>query len=346
MLRSLRLVPIFSLAALAALTLGCRDSGSGDDTADARIDGTAGGLTIQEVQNDAMVPGTPVDLKGKIVVAIDNFGDRKGNFWIGEEAGGEYSGVLVFGGPIDQVALLAVGDKVDITGAEKTEFALVSDTSGRTTTELQPVTGGVMTVTKVGTGAVPPAHVIDGAILANMDEATRFAEYEKWEGVLTRVENVAVVGGITQISGATPDPTFREFVITGGLHIDSSLSAIPSTNDGGPNLVNVQDCVASITGVGDYFFSYKILPRMTADIVPGGTGCPAPQSPPITDIQNGTIATGTVVSLDNVVVTAVAFNKKNLWVSDAAQAAPNNSIYVFRGSGPLCYRPRSSSART
>lgn len=191
--------------------------------------------------------------------------------------------------------MLAVGDKVDITGAEKVEFALTADTSGRTTTELQPVSGGAMTVTKVGTGTVPAAHVIDAAVLTNMDEATRYAEYEKWEGVLTRVENVSVVGGIAQIGGAMPDPTFREFVVTGGLHVDLSLANIPSVNDGGgaTDLVHTGDCLASVTGMGDYFFSYKILPRATNDIALNGTGCPAPQSPPISDIQSGTITAGT-----------------------------------------------------
>jgi hypothetical protein len=185
MFRSLRLVSFLSFAALAAVSTACRDTGSGDDTnIDAPgPDSTQGGLTIPEIHADAMVPGTPVDLKGKVVVAIDNFGARKGNFWIAEEAGGEFSGVLVFGAPVDQVALLAVGDKVDISGAEKVEFALTADTSGRTTTELQPVSGGAMTVTKVGTGTVPAPHIIDAAILSNMDEATRYAEYEKWEGV-------------------------------------------------------------------------------------------------------------------------------------------------------------------
>ena len=178
------------------------------------------------------------------------------------------------------IATYAVGDKVDISGAEKVEFALTADTSGRTTTELQPVSGGAMTVTKVGTGTVPAPHIIDAAILSNMDEATRYAEYEKWEGVLTRVENVSVVGGIAQIGGTMPDPTFREFVVTGALHIDSSLANIPSVNDGGgaTDLVHTGDCLASVTGMGDYFFSYKILPRMTADIATAGTACPAAES--------------------------------------------------------------------
>jgi hypothetical protein len=77
MFRSLRLVSFLSLAALAAISTACRDSGSGDDTnIDAPMgpDSTQGGLTIQEVHAEAMVPGTPVELKGKVVVAIDNFG--------------------------------------------------------------------------------------------------------------------------------------------------------------------------------------------------------------------------------------------------------------------------------
>ena len=117
MLRSLRLVSIISLAALAALATACRDDGNGDDTpADARGDSAQGGLTIQEVQADAMVPGTPVDLRGKVVVAIDTFGDRKGNFFVAEEAGGAFSGVLVFGAPLDQMILLGEQRLLQIGG--------------------------------------------------------------------------------------------------------------------------------------------------------------------------------------------------------------------------------------
>lgn len=371
MLRTLRHVPTFTLAAAAALTLACRDTGGGgDDQPDARTDATNGGLTIQEVQSDTMVPGTPVDLRRKVVTAIDTFGSRTGNFWIGEEGGGAFSGVLVFGGPVEQVALLSVGDLVDITGAEKTEFALTADTSGRTTTELGPLSGGAMTVTKVGTGTVPAPQVVDALAIGRMDQAGRDAEWEKWEGVLIRVENVSATSNIRQISGTNPDPTFREFSITGVARVDSSLSAIPSAADGGGamDLVASGDCVASITGIGDYFFNYKVLPRMTADIVTGGTGCPAPEadatvcmdtidndgngfadcadfscqtlpqcttSTTVAMIQTGAVPDEAVVMLSNVVVTGRTFNDNSVWVSDAAQAAPNTGILVFRpGSAP------------
>ena len=93
-----------------------------------------------------------------VVTAIDTFGNRTGDFFVQEPGGGEFSGIKVFGAPLDQVAALAVGDIVDITGAEKDEFALTSDMSGLKVTELKPVAGGTMTVTKMGTGHGPGAR--------------------------------------------------------------------------------------------------------------------------------------------------------------------------------------------
>ena len=73
-----------------------------------------------------------VTLKGVVVTAIDNYGGKTGDFWVEEPDGGAFSGVHVFGAPLDQVAALAVGDVVDITGAQKDEFALIDgDTLGQ-----------------------------------------------------------------------------------------------------------------------------------------------------------------------------------------------------------------------
>ena len=343
MLRSLRLVSMLSLAAIAALATACRDSG-GDDTAiDATgPDSTTTGLTIQEIQSDAVVPGTPVDLRGKVVVAIDNFGDRKGNIFIAEEGGGEFSGVLVFGAPADQVAQLAIGDKIDVVGAEKVEFALAADTSGRTTTELQAPQGGALTVTKVGTGTVPAPHVIDALALEQMDQAARDVELEKWEGVLVRVNNVTALNSPRQITSSEQDDcTFRDFPINASIFVDSSLAAIPATlpmtaecpASTETNLVNARDCLASVTGIGDYFFNWKILPRETSAIETGGTGCPAPQDTTISDVQTGVVVDGAPVSLNDVVVTGRTFNNRSVWVSDDPQAAPNTGILVFRTAG-------------
>lgn len=364
------LIPATALALIA----GCRDGGGDDQPGDpdARIDGpNQTDVTIQEVQNDAMVPGTAVTLRGVVVTAIDTFGSRVGNFYVAEPGGGEFSGVLVFGAPVDQVAQLAVGDLVDITGAEKDEFDL-NGSLMYPVTELIPVSGGAMMVTKTGTGTAPAPHVLDALTIGQMPQAARDAEYEKWEGVLVTVQNVSATAGVSRItSSAADDCTFREFIITGGLHIDSSLAAIPANlpanaecpATGETNLVSAGDCVASITGMADYFFNYKILPRATSDIVTGGTGCPTAENTmtlctdtidndangftdcddrncasfcavatTIEMVQTG-VATG-VVTLDNVVVTGVDTigSTQGIWVSQAAQAAANQGIFVFTGA--------------
>jgi hypothetical protein len=317
-----------------------------------------------------MVAGTRIELRGKVVTAIDTFGDRKGNFYIAEPGGGAFSGVLVFGAPLEQVALLAVGDTVDITGAEKDEFdgtGILTTPLPLPITEVVEVSGGQMTVTKVGTGQVPAPEVIDALAIGQMAQTAREAELEKWEGVLVTIENVRVDVGIRQISGAMPDPTFREFNVTGPLHIDSTLAAIPAAADGGADLVAVGDCLASVTGMGDYFYSHKVLPRATADIVAGGTGCPAPENTMLqcgdgidndangfTDcvdngcagiatcmttttvamIQSGAIATGAIAQLNDVYVIAIAPNGRHIWVADSLTAAPGTGIDVFRTNAP------------
>lgn len=331
--RSTRFAP-FALALLALAGGACRSSGDDDGVNpgdDGGIDGSnPDDMKIQEVQDDATPVGTAVTLRRVVVVAIDKYGNRTGNFYVEEPEGGAYSGVLVFGAPLAQVDALAVGDLVDIVDAEKDEFALVSDTSGRTTTELVGAAGGMMTVTKVGTGTVPAAQTVDAAAMAALPEAMRDAEQEKWEGVLIKVSNVSVTQDVRHISGTPDDPTFNEFVITAGYHVDSSLSEITLV----PPSVRAGDCLASVTGVGDYFFSYKILPVAAGAIVAGGAGCPVPPGTTVEAIQTGTVAVGTAVQLNNVYVTGRSFNGRHVWVADALQAAPNKGVYVFRGSSP------------
>ncbi len=355
---TLRTLPALTLSLLVATA--CRGSGNGGD--DDGIDSGGGGdLTIQEVQSDTMPAGTAVTLRGVVVTAIDNYGPRKGNFYVGEPAGGAYSGVLVFGAALDQVAALTVGDLVDITDAEKDEFSLPED--DLTVTELGPVAGGEMTVTRTGDGMVPEPQVIDALAIGRMAMSAREAEYEKWEGVLVRVNSVSVTSEIDTI-GSMPDPTFVGFDITGVLEIDSSLAAIPYSTTPPPFLTG-GDCLASITGMGDYFFNYKVLPRATADIVLGGTGCPAREAVGMcadgidndangfldcadrgcsaepsctTDTTIEMIQTGAVtggVRLNDVVVLATKTfptTAQGFWVSHVAQAAANQGIFIFTGS--------------
>lgn len=239
-------------------------AGSGSDTGPAAIH-------IQDVQSDTMAPGTAVDLHGVVVTAVDTFGAKTGAFWVEEPGGGERSGVQVFNAPAAQVAMLAPGDIVDITGAIKSEFAISSDTSGRTVTELQAPKGGMLTITKTGTGTVPAPVVVDAlAIGQKATQAARDTEWEKWEGVLITVNNVSALSAPACITsgGVCTDPTFQSFSLTGVAKAESSLVAFPTPT------VKSGDCFASMTGVVDYVFDYLIYPRSSADIVTGGTSCP------------------------------------------------------------------------
>jgi hypothetical protein len=271
-----------------------------------------------------------------------------------EPEGGEYSGVVVNTLP-SQSAGLAVGDLIDIEGGFKDEFACsgdicggAMDTTGRTITQ---ITGSTLSLTKVGDGQVPAPELLDPRDLAAND-----AEAEKWEGVLVQFDDVSVNSPPAGVSST--DPLLTEMRITGPFRVSASLTELTQSRD---------DCLASVVGIGDYFFEYKILPRSAADIVGDGTGCP-PQETGDTDcgdladndadgfmdcgdfscqdtvascvestdivaIRDGTVGLNSAVMLDDVYVVAVAFNKKNLWVSDNPAAAQNEGIFVFRGFG-------------
>src|SRR5258705_1816907 len=76
------------MVALAA----CR-GGGGDDGA--TIDSpSSDDMKIQTVQDPNTMVTTAVTLRGVVVTGIDNFGARKGNFYVEEPEGCELSGVL------------------------------------------------------------------------------------------------------------------------------------------------------------------------------------------------------------------------------------------------------------
>jgi hypothetical protein len=328
-------ITTLALLGLGLSLVACR-GGDGDDdsggTPDARpmIDSPPADVRIQDIQSDAMAPGTVVSVKGVVVTAIDAFGSRAGDLFVQEPEGGERSGVKIFGAPLDQVAMLQVGDLVDIAGAAKEEFALSSDTSGRKVTELKPAGGG-MTIKKVGTGTVPAPAIVDAVALSMMDKAAREAEWEKWEGVLITVINARQIAAQRSF-GQGPDQV--EFRITGVARVQSVLAPLPATNAFGV-------CYERITGIGDYFFNDLVLPRSTDDLVPGGTGC----RPMATSIVAAQSTPNTeVVDLRDLVVTGrddIGATSKGFWVADALEAAPYNGIFVFTRevSAPAEYVP-------
>jgi hypothetical protein len=350
------------LLALAACRGGSSDDTSDDDSGVDGID--ASDVSIYDIQGSLPVDGATFNVRGVVVVAVDNYGVNKGNLYIMEPDGGAFSGTFVYGAPLSAVADLVPGDLIDVENVVKVEFALSDDASGRTTTELVKPDGGEINVTKVGDGTVPAAEVLDALAIGQMTDAdAQDAEWEKWEGVLVTVENVTINQGLDPIGDT--DPTFQGFRVTGPLQVETTMAApIDPVTEG--------DCLASITGILDYFYSYNLLFRSTDEIVTGGLSCPAQEegdtacdngsdddadgfldcgdfscdaaatcttAVTVVDVQMATtIHAGDGVTLTGVYVTAiddvatVNVPYVGFWVADSATAAPYNGVFVFTGT--------------
>jgi predicted extracellular nuclease len=328
------------------LAFGCRDSGStssGQEGADASA-GTGTGMSVRAIQEGRVAVGDPVALAGVVVTAVDRYGSRTGSVYVADPEGGPYSGVMVFNptieGGIDQ---LAVGDVVSVSGGVVDEFALESDQSGRTLTEISAPRGGTVTVVKTGTGTVPEPVLVDPVAWAASDD-----EAEQWEGVLIRFEQVAAVRAPRQVSER--DPSLVEMTVTGPVAVSSGLTSLEGVRRGA--------CFASMVGIGDYFFDYKLLPRSAEDLV-GGDGCATEDtadlcdngvdddrdgfvdcddldcgsaatcvsSTTLADIRSGAVSSGQVVAVTDLVVTAVSPRLKLVWVQ---QLGASEGIAVYR----------------
>jgi hypothetical protein len=244
----------FGLALVAALSLfACR--GDDDDANNTNHNtNTQTGHTVFQVQDPAhaqhVMAGSTVRLEQVVVTAVDTYGERTGNLWVSEPEGGPYSGVQVFGATIQggTIADVHVGDLVTVVG-DIDEFALDTDTSGRTTTEIVNAL-----VTVLGTGTPVQPVVVTAAELANDPSA------ERYEGVLVTLADALVTGKNDQ---------YQELTVVGGLRLDNELMDVMTGYE-------VGDCLTSVTGVHNYFFNYFLMPRSAADIVKGAaTDCPA-----------------------------------------------------------------------
>lgn len=342
---------ILSLLAASA----CRSSdGGGEADAGSNGGGDAdliSSVTIYQVQSDEMPVGTSVNLRDVVVSAVDRFGARSGGIYVQEKEGGAYSGVFVYVSE-SASAGLSVGDRIDLVGGVKDEFALQSDESGRKLTEIVPSEGGSISITKIGEGAPPEPEILNPWDLAASDE-----EAEKWEGVLVQFDNVSVLSRPYGVSSS--DETLKEMEVTGPFRVGGSLTDLGDS-------IQRDDCFTSIRGIGDYFFNYKVLPRSAADMVGDGSECPAPEAADnmcsdsldndydgfsdcadfscqeeveactvetsIVAAQSGVVADNSKVRFTDVLVTAIHGDGKRFWVQDAGGAAAYNGVHIFRPS--------------
>lgn len=364
------------IASLGCLFLGCRSSNNSNpvDGAGNGDGGGSGFVKIQAIQSDAMPAGTPVAVQGVVVTAIDSFGGKTGNIWIEEPEGGPLSGVLVYNAPITDVASLNVGDLVTITDGQKADFALTgsnADTTGRTDTEIEAVSGGKLSVTKTGTGTVPAPATVDALSIGMISDAdaqgSNFsAAWKMWDGVLVTVTNVSALSAPKSFGSTTPTPADNyDFGITGVAKVEGSLTDITQLG------IARASCLGSVTGVVDYFYDYLILPRSPADIsvASSASGCPMPETACSDGVDNDgdgfsdcaddncivtagmcratttinaidtatTLPTGGLElgSTESVCVIAVFANNTNFWVAKTGAAAAGEGLYVYSGGQTL-----------
>src|SRR4051794_25352546 len=102
-----RFIGLTAMVGMLATGVACRGNSNADDdstTIDGGLlddggkapDAGDGHMTVYQVQNDAMQPGTAVTLSNVVVTAIDTFGARVGSIYVQELGGGPFSGVFVF----------------------------------------------------------------------------------------------------------------------------------------------------------------------------------------------------------------------------------------------------------
>jgi hypothetical protein len=230
---------------------GCRHSDDDNPGNNNNNNSVTDDHTIYQVQDDShpnhLQPGDLVEIEQVIVTAVDKYdsGDgRTGNVWVQEPEGGAFSGIQVFapailpGGSLDSID---VGDLVNVSG-EIDEFALTSDTSGRTVTEI--VNGNVTVLGS--TDPLEPEVVSAQALIQDPDA-------EQWESVLVRVVN---------LRATDRDDQHNEVTFTGGLVGDDELWDLYGAT-------TVDSCYSQVTGVMNYFFKYFLMPRSAADLVEG-----------------------------------------------------------------------------
>lgn len=203
----------------------------------------------------ANYPGDNADVKVTgIVTAVDTTASSTtskytNGFYIQDEgAGGPYKGIYVYHqwADTDTIKPPAVGNKVEVSGIYTEYYGLSEIKSVGAIQDLGPAT------------AIAPITV------AIADLVNSSAEYQKYQGVLVKVENVKV-GELVQNTDKTITYGFKT---TEGVEFNGSLfSFIGAT----PPALN--DTYTSITGVVTQFSSSSIpaytqvLPRSAADVV-------------------------------------------------------------------------------
>lgn len=292
----------------AGLLLGaCKlvDNGSNDSTGGSTgDDGGPRTATIYEIQQGMIPEMTTVLLRDVVVTSPVNV--TEGAVFVGEQDGGPFSGIYVFmfTEVVDGVEL-KVGDVVDVRGlyTEYFEFS-----------EITVSNAADITVTS-STQPLAPTQV-DPAMLAAGGQYG-----ESFESVLVTVAGARVTES---------DAGFGQFEVAGGLLVDDWFLL----EDGASPHPPVDTVFDAIVGpVLFEFEEFKIVPRTLDDFV-GGPELGA-QVRTIPEIQQGVVAEGSTVVVENVVVISPpTFEGDTFYVQDPSGGEYSGiAVYMFDAMG-------------
>jgi hypothetical protein len=154
-----------------------------------------------------------------------------------------------------------------------------------------------------------------GSVTVDSIDPASLSDMEPWESCLVSVGAVEVTGNVDGYGEATLD---------NGLELDNQFFNYEA--EAGATFTNV---------TGPIYYAYekwRIAPRDEADLEGYEPG-PEPEPTTVASLQDGTIATGSAVILENVVVTAPAYEYdgevKGFWIADDGGSDAYNGVYVY-----------------
>lgn len=252
---------LFVVASFAfALAASCSDNGGGGDLKWTTPNAKPFGNPIASVTDPKtrIKDGTTFHAQGVVVIAVDNYDETNDGKSIGDifvqdpvqtgPKGTPWSAIRLYRSTRNPADLqLNPGSGVDFTG----DFSAFA---GPPSSPFNPgiidpeVTNGSLTLTYES----EPPEPID----LTFDDLKDPVAALQYVNRLVRIKNVPIIGAFT---------TRKEAPITadGSMTIASRFLSLPDQK-----AVTMGATLKSVTGVLDYFYSYKLCPRSPADITP------------------------------------------------------------------------------
>lgn len=310
---------VVALTSCLSLLAGC-GALSNDDDDDSPTPGVTptpdGTTSIVSINQGGAVDGDVLTIKG-LVTAIT----YKGDFWVSDPDGGEYSGIYIFDEYEGKGAAAGIetGDEVTITGVYQLfygvrEIVIYAD-------------DGLVTIDTKAKGMPTPVTMTDLSKfkLDNPCDADLSAALEPYMGTYMQLPQAT----ITSAAGACEtNPTYGMYEMS-----DSSGNAVLVDDDTDQPYEPVVDDIIQVNGV--LFFSdynnignYKIMPSVI-DVIQGEEPTPTPTPAgdlTIQDINQNPPAPDTIVTVQGV-VTLIDANK-NFWIQDV-EGGLWSGMYIY-----------------